>query len=139
MFKAGQTVWCILRGKGRVLSVKDSGPEWQQGPVVRFPIGHVEGLTTQDIRYTLDGKTHAYAVNRALWFSEPKIVAEAAPKWERMFAVGQKVVVMGPSWTAPAICHVNGEDQGSVLLAGHGWVEKSKNKFYELGKEISYN
>ena len=122
----------------RVISVEENGPEWQQGPVVRFPIGYVEGLTTQDVRYTLDGKTHAQAVNRALWFSEPKIVAEDKPQWERMFRVGQKVMVIKSNGDV-GFGIVAYEWETGVRLTDFHEFPKGSTKFFELGKEIRYN
>ena len=68
-FKVGQTVWCLIYGEGTIVDVGDNPHDT---PVlVHFNSGYVNG-------YTLDGYM-GVGVNRALFFSEPKIEAQEFP------------------------------------------------------------
>ena len=68
-FKVGQTVWCLIYGEGTIVDIGDNPHDT---PVlVHFNSGYVNG-------YTLDGYMDV-GVNRALFFSEPKIEAQEFP------------------------------------------------------------
>ena len=68
-FKVGQTVWCLIYGEGTIVDIGDNPHDT---PVlVHFNSGYVNG-------YTLDGYM-GVGVNRALFFSEPKIEAQEFP------------------------------------------------------------
>ena len=68
MFNVGQTVWCLLYGKGKVVQVESQDA---------YPIT-VEFDNADNQRYTYDGKYHVYCP-RTLFFSEPKIEAQEFP------------------------------------------------------------
>ena len=67
-FKVGQTVWCLLYGKGKVVKVDNTDA---------YPIT-VEFDNVGCQCYTYDGKYHVY-YTRTLFFSEPKIEAQEFP------------------------------------------------------------
>lgn len=66
-FEVGDTVWCLVYGKGIVASIHE---DESMHPVhVDFPdIGY------RSAAYTLDGKYH-YKGKRTLFFSDPKVEA----------------------------------------------------------------
>ena len=67
-FKVGQTVWCLLYGKGKVVKVDNTDA---------YPI--TVGFDNVGCQcYTYDGKYHVY-YTRTLFFSEPKIEAQEFP------------------------------------------------------------
>lgn len=70
-WRVGQEVFCLLRGKGVVHQIHNTGIYWSEGIEVHFPIHGV-------IRYKFDG-TIGSGLNRSLFFSEPKIEAEKFP------------------------------------------------------------
>ena len=82
MFNVGQTVWCLIYGEGTIVDIGDNPHDT---PVlVHFNSGYVNG-------YTLDGYMDV-GVNRALFFSEPKIEAQEFPSkyaGKNVFAVSK--------------------------------------------------
>lgn len=72
MFKVGQTVWCLLYGKGVVTEIMEES-------VTSFPVVvEFDKDSEQYASYTLDGKYYSDS-NRVLFFSEPTIEAETEP------------------------------------------------------------
>ena len=67
-FKVGQTVWCVLLGKGKIADIEK---DCAYPVCVKFDNGN-EGC------YTLGGK-YSEEFNRTLFFSEPKIEAQEFP------------------------------------------------------------
>lgn len=66
-FEVGDTVWCLIYGKGIVVGIREDEP---RHPVcVDFP-----DIGLRNAAYTVDGKYH-YKGKRTLFFSEPKVVA----------------------------------------------------------------
>lgn len=75
MFKVGQTVWCLLYGKGVVISVKNE-------PEVAFPVAvEFDKELRKCESYTSDGRYYTDS-DRVLFFSKPKIEAETKPPFE---------------------------------------------------------
>ena len=76
-FRVGDTVWCLMRGKGKVVMVL-TARELQHCPVVvDFPktVNPVTGEEYSNRHsYSKDGKW-SQDFNRTLFFSEPKIEA----------------------------------------------------------------
>lgn len=77
MFKEGQEVWDVLRGKGRVAYVSNDGV------LVAFP-SHGKVL------FTHEGSIGG-GFKRTLFFSEPKIEAALTPPWIPKLKKGDKV------------------------------------------------
>ena len=70
-WEVGQEVFCLLRGKGVVHQIYNTGVDWSEGVDVYF-VNH--GV----IRFKFDG-TFGIGFNRSLFFSEPRIEAEKFP------------------------------------------------------------
>ena len=68
MFKVGQTVWCVIFGKGKVADIYEGANYPVQ---VKFENGITE-------TYTKNGQ-NVVGQNRVLFFSEPKIEAQENP------------------------------------------------------------
>lgn len=81
-FRVGQTVWCLLYGKGRVVDIDDTKNT--------FPV-MVEFDTGESDSYSTSGKS-IFGTNRTLFFSEPKIEAATEPVFEPKL-VGKVVAV----------------------------------------------
>lgn len=63
-FKVGDTVWCVVHGKGEVIRLDEDEDDY---PVaVQLEDGGVQ-------YYTEDGKLYSDAVGRSLFFTEPKV------------------------------------------------------------------
>lgn len=75
-FKAGDSVWCMIYGKGVVSTISDD----KEYPVV---VTFGEGIGIER-SYTTDGRCHIN-LNRTLFFEEVKIPASAyiKPKWSK--------------------------------------------------------
>ena len=80
-WEVGQEVFCLLRGKGVVHQIYNTGMDWSEGVDVYF-MNH--GI----IRYKFDG-TIGTGFNRSLFFSEPQITAELFPP-KKPFVPGLK-------------------------------------------------
>ena len=125
-FKVGQTVWDVVYGKGVVegLGVFGDTP---------LSVGFFddEGKLCFTKDYTLDGKPHRL-VNRTLYFSEPKIIAETEPPFEPKLKKGDEVLVtyLDKSF----ITQVQKETEDSIVYTeeGHFWRKIPEVKFYKL-------
>lgn len=73
MFKIGQTVWCLMNGKGVVNNILDNE---QYCVEVLFNTEQPDDTSY----YTMDGKYYEQG-NRTLYFSEPKIIADENPPY----------------------------------------------------------
>lgn len=105
-FKEGDTVWCLMRGKGKVVMVL-TARYFQHRPIlVDFPktVNPVTGEEYSNRHsYSKDGKW-SQDFNRTLFFSEPKIEASV----NRPFVptlVGKTVMVQyyDETWTVKPI------------------------------------
>ncbi len=81
MWKVGQTVWCVLRGKSEVIRVDN------EGVLVQF------GTIYNQIRYDLQGRIGSN-FNRSLFFSEPKVDALTVPPFIPSTKKGDKLMVV---------------------------------------------
>lgn len=93
-FKEGDTVWCLMRGKGKVVMVL-TARDFQHCPiVVDFPktVNPTTGEEyTNRYSYSKDGKW-SQDYNRTLFFSEPKIEASVTRPFVPTL-VGKRVIV----------------------------------------------
>lgn len=102
-FKVGQTVWCLIYGEGTIVDIGDNPHDT---PVlVHFNSGYVNG-------YTLDGYM-GVGVNRALFFSEPKIEAQEFPS---KYA-GKTVFLVSP-WGSHGPFKITKEDADYIYTQG---------------------
>lgn len=120
-FKVGQTVWCILNGEGKVVSLNYDS---------EYPVTVLFNETEDS--YTIDGKILTEK-NRALFFSEPQIIADTEPSFEPKLKKGDKVLVtyLGES----SIIEVQNEVEDRIAYTeeGHYWPKNNKEvKFYKL-------
>jgi hypothetical protein len=76
IFKVGQTVYCLIFGRGKVVRI-DENCSHSYPVAVNF---EMPGIDSHDF-YTFDGKLRK-AGRRTLYFSEPKIIADELPKFE---------------------------------------------------------
>ena len=84
MWKVGQTVWCLARGKGEVTSVAGDTVE------VFFD------KSNKRFSYNLLGHSiYTTSTQRLLYFSEPKIDAAVVPPSEPKFKRGAPIIVCG--------------------------------------------
>lgn len=115
-WEVGQTVWCILFGKGTVICVDD--PDC-------YPVA-VNFGGDADEYYTLDG-AYALGGKRALFFSEPKVEAELYPPFVPAFSKGDiAVLVLRGSFSQPPITVVVQKETETVLLADTGTAYNKK-------------
>jgi len=123
-FQVGDTVWCIVYGKGKVTNVTDK--------LVR-----VEYPGTLTIFYTSDGRLGKTS-GRVLFFSEPKIEAAVTRPFVSTL-VGKRVVVV-PAYNHDnaEIITVSGEDAERLYITGeqgHYWTKKDLAAIYEVSSE----
>ena len=115
-WEVGQTVWCILFGKGTVSCVDD--PDC-------YPVAVNFGGDTDEY-YTLDG-AYALGGKRSLFFSEPKVEAKLYPPFVPTFSRGDIVVLVcrGTSLKIPVAVVVQ-EETETMLLAESGTAYNKK-------------
>ena len=90
-FKPGDIVWCLLYGKGIVVSVSPDGREY---PVrVDFP-----SIDVTNVEYTSDGEFYSVG-NRVLFFSEPIVKASTISPFKSKL-IGKHVVLVKANGTS---------------------------------------
>jgi hypothetical protein len=109
IFKVGQTVYCLVFGRGKVVGI-DENCSHSYPVAVNFEI---PGIDSHDF-YTFDGKLRK-AGRRTLYFSEPKIIADELPKFEQKF-IGKKIVVFFNFAKCPAIGTVSDETSDFICI-----------------------
>jgi len=110
MFKVGQTVWCVLFGKGEVVRANNKGRYLVD---VKFESDATTRTYTDDGRYS-DG------YSRTLFFSEPKIEAATEPPFVSEL-IGKMVVLKDKDGDGSVILGtVFKEDSDSVTFANTG-------------------
>ena len=130
LFKEGQVVWDLLKGKG---VVKTSYHYVQSYPVkVVFEDGDYD-------YYTDDGKLEPEDKCRRLFFSEPKIEAATEPLFEPTLKAGMIVVALDKE-TSRFYPMVVREETEEHVTSVHGVVfEKKRNDFLRVGEKIEFN
>lgn len=131
LFKEGQVVWDLLKGKG---VVKTSYHYNQSYPVrVVFEDGDYDF-------YTDDGKLEPEDKSRRLFFSEPKIEAATEPLFEPTLKKGDVVIATDNNGElATLVLTVTEEDEHFVKTLEYGVVGKQRWDFYRLGEKIEFN
>ena len=128
MFKVGQEVWCLLNGKGKVVSIKKSYV------YEVFVIFHTGG----EIAYTTDGFLDVDHVHRSLYFSEPVVQGAEKPPFVPTL-VGKKVLVEIPLTADLYFCDVVCETEDKIYVEGEediGWM-KENVRIYEI-QEVTF-
>ena len=89
-FKVGQTVWCLVHGKGSVVHIIENDEDYGYPVIVNFE--------NERYGYTKEGR-YAILGNRTLFFSEPKIEAQEFPSkyvGRVVFVVNDDQAAAGP-------------------------------------------
>lgn len=123
-FRIGQTVWCLLYGKGKVVNISPEEAEDAYPVLVEF-----EAPEHDCVNYTSDGKYYSDA-NRTLFFSEPKIEAATEPVFEPKL-VGKVVMVKNLEGDEVDYGFTEIETEEYVQIDGSVY-NKSKYCFYEF-------
>ena len=106
-FKTGDIVWCLLYGKGIVVSVSPDGREY---PVrVDFP-----DIDVTNLEYTSDGKFFSVG-NRVLFFSETKVEA-STPRPFKSKLIGKRVALVNDTGTS-MLGIVTAEDDKLITIS----------------------
>lgn len=135
-FRVGDDVWCLLRGKGKVVMVLTAG-EQQHCPIVDFEKtsdpdnGHVYSKRHQ---YTKDGRWYQ-GFNRTLFFSEPKIEASVTRPFVPTL-VGKRVVVryFDETWTRHPVV-VTAETEEEIFAKNGSDYKCDIVEIYEVSSE----
>ena len=131
-WEIGQEVFCLLRGKGVVHQIYNTGMDWSEGVDVYF-------MNQGIIRYKFDG-TIGTGFNRSLFFSEPQITAELFPP-KKPFVPKLKSgdVILAKDYRGFKVIRVSSEDEHFVYNEDGTGFGKSGWEFRTLGEEIKFN
>ena len=132
-WEVGQEVFCLLRGKGVVHEIHNTGLYWSEGVDVYFTNHGV-------IRFKFNGSI-GDRFNRSLFFSEPKIEAEKFPPKKLFVPAFQKGDVVVVKWADTVrILILEQETERQVKgNCGKVWDKDTDVHFYKLGEEIKFN
>ena len=125
MFEVGQEVWCLLNGKGKVVSIKKSYV------YEVFVIFH----TGEEIAYTIDGFLDVDHVHRSLYFSEPVVQGAEKPAFVPAL-VGKKVLVED-SDEQLYLCDVISETEDKIYAESGDYWMKEDVRIYEI-QEVTF-
>ena len=133
-FRVGDDVWCILRGKGKVVMVLTSR-EQQHCPIVvdfKKTINPETGTEYSNRhQYTKDGRWYQ-DFNRTLFFSEPKVEASVTRPFVPTL-VGKRVVVKESA--CYDVC-IEIEFENQETFGGEGYqFRKTLVEVYEVSSE----
>ena len=135
-FRVGQTVWCVIFGKG-VVSDIEQDTDYSYPVKVRF----ADGIEQE---YMLTGEMFKSSKNRSLFFSEPKVIAEIKPTFVPKLKAGTPIILsessagnqMLPAW-------VINESEDSIIATskdcGTCLFLKEKWNVYSVGEKIEFN
>lgn len=127
MFKVGQTVWDVRKGKGVVMRV-DKG---QGYPIV------VDFEDTSACCYTIDGKYNRNDKHPSLYFSEPKIEAATEPPFEPKLEKGSLVTVKsrkGGHWIG--VINVLCDESLAIVSENNTRWGKANYNFFKIGEQV---
>jgi uncharacterized protein YuzE len=136
-WEVGQDVWCVLRGKGVVYSFERNISLWTSGVTVDF-----ENQGT--VRYNKDGKVSG-GMNRSLYFSEPKIIAETMPPKKPFipkFKNGDDVLIVGNrAYPEGKVFTVLNEFEDKFIVTPEGmfFMKKDIKSVRLLGDKVEFN
>lgn len=132
-WQVGQEVFCLLRGKGVVHEIHNTGLYWSEGVDVYFTNHGV-------IRFKFNGSI-GDRFNRSLFFSEPKIEAEKFPPKKLFVPAFQKGDVVAVKWadTVQILILEQETEQQVKGNCGQVWDKDLDVHFYKLGEEIIFN
>lgn len=126
MFKVGQTVWDVRKGKGVVIE----GHKGQGYPVL------VAFEDTAHCCYTADGKYNRNDKYPSLYFSEPKIEAATEPPFEPKLEEGSRVVIKNKEWGGHAVVTVHRDTPEYIIGPGGGRWHKANYNFFKIGEQV---
>ena len=109
-FKVGQTVWCLVHGKGSVVHIIENDEDYGYPVIVNFE--------KERYGYTEDGR-YAISGNRTLFFSEPKIEAQEFPS---KYA-GKTVFLVDPCGSHGPF-KITKEDADYIYIQGHRFYKE---------------
>ena len=135
-WEIGQEVFCLLRGKGVVHQIYNTGMDWSEGVDVYFRNHGV-------IRFKFDGTT-GIGFNRSLFFSEPKIEAEKFPPKKPFVPVlkkGDVILVKSSGYKEGIVRTVYEELEDKIVIDAKGdFHAKSQiHSIHRIGEEIIFN
>ena len=126
MFEVGQEVWCLLNGKGKVVSIKKSYV------YEVFVIFHTGG----EIAYTTDGFLDVDHVHRSLYFSEPVVRGAKKPVFVPTLE-GKKVLVELPCAAGLYFWDVTCETEDKIYAKSGDYCMKKDVSIYEI-QEVTF-
>ena len=122
MWKVGQEVWCVLRGKGKVIRVDEDGV------LVQF------GTIYNQIRYDLQGRIGSN-FNRSLFFSEPKVEGATKPPFEPTLKKGDRVIIRSKLAGTCSVLTIEEQRQDCLITEGNWKCELDKYEAYKVGEQ----
>jgi hypothetical protein len=121
-WKAGQDVWCLCRGKGKVHLVYENG--------VRVKYDAKGDCGNYDLKGCIfDGV-------RTLYFSEPVIIAQRNPAFVPKIEPGTKVVAINKTGDEVLLLTV-GEEKECTVICDEVHYSKDLWSFREVGKKLT--
>lgn len=131
-FRVGDTVWCLMRGKGEVVMVL-TAKDFQHCPIlVDFPktVNPITGEEyTNRYSYSKDGKW-SQDYNRTLFFSEPRIEASVTRPFVPTL-VGKNVLAVLKT-SQLSFGEVMFEDEQSIQVGRIMWKKKDLASIHEI-------
>lgn len=115
LFIEGDTVWCLILGKGTVKRIEQDG----EYPVV------VELASGSTQNYTLCGCLRSW-YNRSLFFSEPKVEV-VHDKYRPVFKVNESLVLVKK--TNGVNLHIFVRDEDENFVHGHVYGDVTRRSF----------
>lgn len=129
-FKVGQTVWCLLYGKGEVSDVDGS---------VEVNFGWTAELYTFEGVHTGSSEsTMGHYTKRTLFHSEPQVIAATEPVFEPKL-VGKVVLVKNLGGEEVGFGYVEDESESSILIDNCSYLKCMYNFYEPKDQPISFD
>lgn len=120
-WEAGQDVWCLCRGKGKVHLVYENGVQVKYDAKGGYWNYDLKGCTNDGVR--------------TLYFSEPVIIAQRNPAFVPKIEPGTKVVAINKTGDEVLLLTV-GEEKENGIICGDEYFIKDLWSFHEVGKKL---
>ena len=120
-WEAGQDVWCLGRGKGKVHLVSEIG--------VHVKFDAKEGYWNYDLKGCINDGV------RTLYFSEPVIIAQRTPAFDPRIEPGTEVIAISKTGNEVLLLTV-GEEEENGIICGDEYFFKDLWSFHEVGKKL---
>lgn len=121
-WEAGQDVWCLCRGKGKVHLVSEIG--------VQVKFDAKGGYWNYDLKGCINDGV------RALYFSEPVIIAQRNPAFVPKIEPGTEVVAISKTGNEVLPLTV-GEEKECAVICDEVHYSKDLWSFHEVGKKLT--